>query len=67
MPWSTSSLLITGVPDVLPNLCSLLDSLALCYPHSPLLYVSIPTYAVHHVHVDPAGLYAFLLLLLLPL
>jgi hypothetical protein len=27
----------------LSNLCSLLDSLALRYPHSPLLYVSIPT------------------------
>jgi hypothetical protein len=49
MPWSTSSLLITGVPDVLSNLCSLLDSLALHYPHSLLLYVSIPTYAVHHI------------------
>jgi hypothetical protein len=44
-----SSLLITGVPDVLLNLCSLLDSLALHYPHSPLLYVSISTYALHQV------------------
>ena len=40
MSWSTSSLLITGVPDV-HTICSLLDSLTVV-SHSPLLHVSIP-------------------------
>src|SRR6202453_5284705 len=38
--WSTSSLLITGVPDIHTQL--LLDSLTVLL-HSPLLYVSITT------------------------
>jgi hypothetical protein len=33
-------------------ICSLLDSLALRYTHSPLLYVSISTYAVHHSKIQ---------------
>jgi hypothetical protein len=49
MPWSTSSLLITGVPDVHTNLCSCLTNLPCAITHSPLLYVSISTYAVHQV------------------
>src|ERR1700677_1317156 len=39
-PWSTSSLLISGVPDV-HTICSLLDSLTVL-SHSPPLHVSIP-------------------------
>jgi hypothetical protein len=56
-PWSTSSLLITGVSDV-HNICSLLDSLTMLL-HSHIIYVSISTpvlfIKVHFVSCDVVG------------